>query len=229
MPKRKPPVELSFEALLEFLSSYSLANTMQSPDLGLALKAFHKHVYSLMCWQAEFHRLRDLVGVEWFDECVSDCIQCLALLPQGFYKACKMLERSAIENYLRFALVSTGGSLEGIGTVQQLFTKVDEIAAGRGRELETRLQTLRERYALLSNYVHSSGVRLLTLSQALSMYPRADPQEVGNTVDGFLRTSRAMNFLLVNLHRQVFARMFFRNRDAILDALGPKEKELLAV
>lgn len=214
----------SFESLKQYLCTYSLQPVLTDKLLN-DLKRYHDHLYALLCWQAQFREdLAQTEATAWFNESVSDFLQCLLLLPQGFYKVCKMSHRSAIENFIRFMLVR--GSRVCPDSAWKLFDLALD-ANTDNAELRSRIELLRQIYRDLSNYVHSTGSPYWTLTEGLREFPAFDEGEVTKTVGDLVRTVDLINGCLVVSEREVFRRMSSEKRDAVLDCLTASEKRAL--
>lgn len=220
-------VNSSFQDLMTFLRSFSLEANLSNASLEGTLKKVHKRLYALLCWQLELgpHVKED--HIIWLNECVSDFVQCIPLLAQGFYKGCTVLHRSAIENAVKFVLVKNGGSLSNITLVHQLFNEVKNLPCCQNPEVKERIDSLRNIYSELSYYVHSSGKPFMALAHALNQYPAVDEELLQKIGSDMVRSLHKINGLLFVLERPIFNKMYHGNREAILDILTSSEKRRL--
>lgn len=222
--KSRNGVDTSFADLKNYLAEYSLEAIFPNVEVEELLKRLHKSIYPLLCWQIELNS-SEVPQRIWLNECVSDLIQCIPLLAQGFYKACKVLHRSSIEEYLRFIVSDSGIAITDINTVYQLFDTSKEILTERfGDLIGKKINALHSTYGSLCMYVHSSSDSYCELSQALREYPRTEMSSVTTSILELVNTVHLMSLCLLILKPEVFSTMYYSNRDAILDNLSPSEK-----
>lgn len=220
----------SWVTLKDYVGSYSLATIGSGALVVDALRAYHKGLYAYLCWKVEFAKQGNIRADEalWFNESVSDLIQVTPLLTQGLYKAAKMLQRSAIENFVRFYLKRSGVAVEVIrSTFELLETAVTHKRTTGEAEVKRRLVRLREMYGGLCLYVHSAANDYVTLSSALAEYPGCDPKILKNTTSDLCTTIRIFTGSLIVSERPTFNGMFHGNQDSVLDVLWPSEKRVL--
>lgn len=216
----------SFDNLIRYLLEYSLSEFIPNADLQSQLKTLHKYVYALLCWQIELFPLKK-PNMIWLNETVSDFIQIVPLLAQGYYKVCKVMHRSAIENFIKF-VVTESGSLRLENTVYRLFDTAKEVSLGLwGEELRDRINNLHTTYGQLCNYVHSSSEAYCILSRALREYPAYNGELLKETTRELVKTLHIVNACLVIMEQSTLQQMYYSNKDAVLDCLSPSEKRML--
>jgi len=164
----------------------------------------------------------------WYDECMSDFIQTVPLLVQGFYKACKVLQRSGIENFVKYYVTKLNFNLDDINSIYELFeTAKKSDFSQTNQEVKTRLDGLYQIYGDLCRYVHSSGETYYTFCRALAEYPGVDEESLITTVQQANQTFHIINGLLSILDHCVLSGMYHVNKDSVLDNLTAKEKQVI--
>jgi len=218
----------SFEGLIKYLEDYKISEVLKKQSLIEGLKILHKRLYALLCWKVEFNRQSKNTELhKWYDECVSDFIQIIPLLVQGFYKICNTSHRSAIENLIRCVVISGGHNPSDFQTVYQLFEKAKEVAKASGNnEFKSRIDKLYQIYVELCNYVHTSGEKYSTFAQALNEYPNFIQEKFNLTVEYLIQSLKIINVIMIIIENQTFRAMYHQNKEAILDNMTAEEKRL---
>ena len=225
---RRTRLDGSFSSLESYLQDYGLASTLANADLAAQLQLFHRHLYGLLCWQLQFDGSK--VGPDdylSFNESVSDLLQFLLIMPQGLYKVCNVLHRSAIENFVRQVLWRTKVTPIPKSAHDLFDTAIAAAHMLDDANLRPRVESLRQCYGQLCNYVHSTAPRYLTLAEALRQYPAFDKHRAVAATHDAVRTMRTFNACLLVLFREDFNSMLYANKDVVLDNLTPSEKKAL--
>lgn len=224
------PVRSSYLGMIEYVKAYSMDQIDIEDELTPYLKSFHKNLFALLCWHAEINKHEPMKESSmWFNECVSDLVQMILLVSQGFYKPSNLLHRSAIENFIKFFLISNSVSLDSITTVYQLFEKAKETAKFTyDEEFVDRIILLNQIYSQLCNYVHTSGEEFCTFAKALSEYPCFVEDKLKTSVSQVISTIGLLNVSMCFILPDVLPSMGYKNKDSILDIIPPTMKRKLA-
>jgi|GEM_PF-3736267 hypothetical protein len=219
-------VQDSFNSLIDYLRNYSISGIITDEVSG-KLRSLHKNLYALLCWKIELESSKSNdKESEYFFECLSDLIQIIPLLSQGFYKAVKLLHRGSVENFLRWLVVKCGGDIEKFCHTYQYFEFLK--TAHCGDILYIRLiDDLRETYARLCRYVHTSGSFYCTFSQALNEFPAYNNELFKDDIEDLCNTINVFNQFMIKCQSVLLDNMFPGNKDAILDSLSKTQKREL--
>ena len=176
-----------FEALKEYLESYTLNAVINNPRQLDVIKTAHKgYLPFLQFWSvcldaannntfSIFGKRIDVSSQEFahFREAVSDVGNGLFCCLHGAYKSGHMALRSSIENYLRFATGPFDKSGLSTTSVYELF----DIAKTTHPFIDRRtayLEQLRNIYVELCKFTHSATLEHMAGIHALAHFPSFD-------------------------------------------------------
>jgi len=135
--------------------------------------------------------------------------------------------RSAIENLIRYIVISGGYNPSQIPSTYLLFEKAKEVASKSGnKEFKNRINLLYQIYSELCNYVHTSGTEYSTFAQALIEYPNFNEEKFENTLKELIRSLKLINVVMMIIENKTFKSMYHVNKEAILDNMTAEEKRL---
>jgi len=218
-----------FDELVNFFSKYSLDNTFKDSDYVSKISLIHKRYYSFMCLVYCLHHLPgeeiDVNAMHRLKESSSDLGTAMFLIVNGAYKPANFMMRSCIENFIKSIGCLTDASI----LTEKSVHKVIDYAA-KNAVIERNFdfyQTLKSEYASLCSHVHTATEKEMEHMKALNVFPTIDVGKVRNLSISIDRLVKAMIYLTICLHQQVFFSFASEYREKILISLTAAQKASL--
>ena len=176
-------VDVSFDELFNFLSTYNLAPIAQDRKLYADLKSAYRRYRPLLIWHHylshsaawETNAQRRTAFLDFYTECVSDAAQSILIASQGMYKPAHLILRSAVENHFKCIGILHGIDVTSITNVFSLIDAVKETSVAKSTVVgKNHFQWLRTEYSRLCNHVHTANQLHMAKTNLLGVFPRYD-------------------------------------------------------
>jgi hypothetical protein len=183
---RKREVKKGLEELQTFLGGYNLTVVTNSEEFQRELAKVYKYYHALLVWQVVVKRTTPshLSPPEYqdfclfFDESLSDMCQSVFLWTQGLYKPCYLILRSSVENFFRVIGIYEH---EGILNLKSTYELIDAIKSTplvkQSSNIDKLFGQLHQDYKTLCQHVHTASQKQMSLTTAVGVFPKFDPQE----------------------------------------------------
>lgn len=232
-------IETDFEHLKDFLTSYTLAQVVTTPQQLAAVKSAHKiYLPFLQLWSicsdeatkgsfVLFGRTIDIKDIEFahLREAISDTGSGFFCCLHGAYKPGHMALRSSIENFLRFAAGAFDKSAAKTTSIYKLFDiarRTEPFSGLRG----ACIKELHTNYVALCKYSHSASLAHMEGIHALAHFPTFDE----NAFQAWLGMARpcmgAIATVIAQGHPSLYLDAHFAAKE-LLDELIPQPARLL--
>jgi len=225
--KRTAQVEL-----LNFLSEFNLAEILKHQQLKDRIVRTFRFYYPLLLLENELSvhpQWPQKSKVEQFQlylrEAISDICQAIVLTASGFYKPAQLTLRSGLENWLRCLGLAEDQVVLTLKSVFELIELVKSIPAiSDNKFAKEYFSTLRNRYALLCGFVHTSNASHMALTTVAGAYPRYLKTEAAETFSAIDEVCSRMVYLFCIIAPKTFRGLHHSHFDIVSDALPKKLK-----
>lgn len=156
-------VKQDYDKLIEYLESYSLASMINTPAYLEKIKQIHRKLYSYLLFireSANMHYFADPTVLDYYIESGSDLILSLFCWANGAYKPSEFQLRSAIENFIKASLYPERNDVVRCKNVYEIMDYASSSTIFNSDICQKKLDKLRNTYANLCAFVHSSPDKL---------------------------------------------------------------------
>lgn len=172
--------KIASKEFLDFLRAYHMRPIIEDTNLPVRLRKCFKRYYPLLLLEQGIGRQAPWTDKKksnefrlYFREAISDICQSIVLAAQGFYKPSQLSLRSGLENWFRCMGLAEGQVVLSLTSVYELIDLVATLPFfSRRAAAKPYFDTLRNRYALLCGYVHTSSAAHMALTTAAGAFPR---------------------------------------------------------
>lgn len=214
-------VQTDFAKLLEYLLQYNLEHVAKDPQFIANAKIIHRKLYSFLVFIGEAENNNPFSHSEilnYYGESGSDLILALFCWSNGAYKPAEFQLRSAIENFIKASLYDEWHDVLQCTSVFEIMNTAFSSNFFGSTICQTALAQIRNSYANLCAFVHSSPDKL-TGQRSLIVLPQYD---AGNSNEFTQNFQAVVNSMLTILYYSYFDFIFsihVINRDLFLHGL----------
>ena len=219
-------VKTDYDSLESFFRAYSLSEQFSEPQFIEHLKSQHKKIFALMVYASEM----DFQGnnsfapqcQSYFNECISDLIECLFCWCNGVYKSALLSLRSAIETFIKAVI---GNRNPDIFVEKSMYSVFDQAAIDpwlSGQIGCKYFNNLHTNYGTLCQTVHSAYSDNLEHINSVGMLPKYDSKESKSVCNIFVSTVESILTLLLLNTPSIVHHMHPTNQRIFLEAI-PKD------
>lgn len=228
-----------FSALKNYIDAYSVAPHLAKSSYTESLRAMHKVYFSVVCWHAEIISSKDDISVSrpaftndiWLriSEVVSDLSSSLFNWINGSYKACRIMLRSSIENFIRAISAIEQPEIIKEKNVFKLFESSANFRVFTANPTtKNNYNQLHSNYKLLCLDTHSASFENMEQITSLDGLPIYVKAKAVSAKDLYVRVSQSFTIIVCLLLNTEFHKMHHRNRENILDIIPKSIRPIIA-
>ncbi|WP_133306358.1 hypothetical protein [Pseudomonas syringae] len=239
MPLMSRECTTDFSALRSYVAAYSVTPNLAKNSYVESMKAMHKAYFSVVCWHAEVISSKDdifasrssFIDDVWLriSEAVSDLSSSLFNWINGSYKACRIMLRSSIENFVRaIAAIEQPGILKekNVYKLFELSAKLQVFTAHS--TIKCYFDQLHSDYKILCRDTHTASFENMEQITSLDGLPVYAKAKAVSAKDLYVRVSQGFTVMVCLLLNAEFHKMHHRNRENILNAVPKSIRPLIA-
>lgn len=162
----------------EFVAAYRLPNPLDDKACAQALVRFDQEFFAMLLWglELDIYSGGELSDADLhFRECLSDLASAVFCAVSRLHKPAMMALRSAVENFVKFTLLSSGQVVDTKSTYE-LNDRFRAIFSADSVAIRANSVRVLEIYTRLCGYVHSASPDFMSLS--ISFEEMLAPDEV---------------------------------------------------
>ncbi len=216
-----------FEALVTYINDYRISIKDNGSTYKSSLGEMHKTYFSLITCcseakenQAIFLSFLDSPHSELMErmlETASDMGSSLFNWINGSYKTCRIMIRTAIENFIRTIGALENKKLLSEKNVYTLFENASKLLIfSAHHEIKKSFDQLHSDYKLLCQDVHTASGKNMDFLSSLADFPSYKKEKGEDCKDIFVRASKLIIFIFCFVFNKFFHKMHHRNRENIL-------------
>lgn len=228
-----------FFALRSYVDAYSVAPNLAKNSYVESLKAMHKVYFSVVCWHAEIISSKDEISASkssftddiWLriSEAVSDLSSSLFNWINGSYKACRIMLRSSIENFIRAIAATEQPEIIKEKNIYKLFelsAKLQVFAAHP--TIKNNYDQLHSSYKVLCRDTHTASFENMDQITSLDGLPVYAKVKAVSAKDLYVKVSQSFTIIVCLLLNAEFHKMHHRNRENILNIVPRPIRPIIA-
>ena len=227
-------VDDDFKRLVDFISTYSTSKIIELEGFVPSTRITHKHYVPLLQILAETNKLAtsreltffgDQIGpysksILYLQECVSDIGCSLFCSINGAYKPADMLLRSAIENFMKFAV---GASAKKVYRMKNVYEIFELFQANKAFDVVDKkvYELIRFLYVELCKTTHTASVTQMAKIHSLNSFPGFHQAKYGCWVKNSTQLIVAFSAIIVAGNKNIYLGAHYKSRE-IIEAVLPK-------
>lgn len=228
-----------FSALSNYVAAYSVAPSLGKTSYIESLKSMHKVYFSVVCWHAEVMSSKDDISASrssftndvWLriSEAVSDLSSSLFNWINGSYKACRIMLRSSIENFVRAIAAIEQPEIIREKNIYKLFESSAKLQIFTAHSTTRHYyDQLHSDYKVLCRDTHTASFENMEQITSLDGLPVYAKTKAVSAKDLYVRVSQSLTIIMCLLLNAEFHKMHHRNRENILNIVPKPIRPIIA-
>lgn len=228
-----------FAALRNYIDAYSVAPNLTKGSYIESLKAMHKVYFSVVSWHAEILSSKDDIFASrpqftdnvWLriSEAVSDLSSSLFNWINGSYKACRIMLRSSIENFVRAIAAMELPEIIKEKNVYKLFESSARLQIFTAHStIKNNYDQLHSSYKVLCRDTHTASFENMDQITSLDGLPVYAKAKAVSAKDLYVKVSQSFTIIACLLLNAEFHKMHHRNRENILNIVPKSIRPIIA-